>query len=52
MLTFCLPQVDDQSFSAHRLVLAATIPYFNGMFLSDMAESKQKNITLQGFDSS
>ncbi|XP_058803935.1 kelch-like protein 18 [Phymastichus coffea] len=44
-------KVDDESFSAHRLVLAATIPYFNGMFLNDMAESKQKTITLQGFDS-
>ncbi|XP_011495934.1 PREDICTED: kelch-like protein 18 [Ceratosolen solmsi marchali] len=44
-------KVDDQCFSAHRLVLAATIPYFNAMFTNDMIESRQKNITLQGFDS-
>ncbi|XP_043466552.1 kelch-like protein 18 [Leptopilina heterotoma] len=44
-------KVDDQSFSAHRIVLAATIPYFNAMFLNNMSESKQKDITLQGVDS-
>lgn len=43
-------KVENQSFSAHRLVLAATIPYFHAMFLSNMAESKQKDITLQGVD--
>ncbi|XP_012281434.1 kelch-like protein 18 [Orussus abietinus] len=43
-------KVDDQSFSAHRIVLAATIPYFRAMFLNNMVESKQKDITLQGFD--
>ena len=44
-------QVDDKSFNAHRVVLAATIPYFNAMFLSNMAESKQKEVTLHGLDS-
>ncbi|XP_012264312.2 kelch-like protein 18 [Athalia rosae] len=43
-------KVDDQSFSAHRIVLAATIPYFNAMFLTNMIESKQNDITLQGID--
>ncbi|XP_014240962.1 kelch-like protein 18 isoform X2 [Cimex lectularius] len=43
-------KVDDLSFSGHRLVLAASIPYFHAMFLNDMAESKQKDITIHGID--
>ncbi|KAJ4448640.1 hypothetical protein ANN_00030 [Periplaneta americana] len=43
-------KVDDQSFSAHRIVLAATIPYFNAMFTHDMVESKQRDITIQGIE--
>ncbi|XP_015600929.1 kelch-like protein 18 [Cephus cinctus] len=43
-------KVDDQSFSAHRIVLAVMIPYFKAMFLNNMMESKQKDITLQGID--
>ncbi|XP_043268337.1 kelch-like protein 18 isoform X2 [Venturia canescens] len=43
-------KVDDQIFSAHRIVLAATIPYFHAMFLNNMVESKQKDITLRDFD--
>nr|CAD7196547.1 unnamed protein product [Timema douglasi] len=42
---------DNESFSAHRIVLAATIPYFHAMFTHDMVESKQKEITIQGIDS-
>ncbi|XP_049788546.1 kelch-like protein 18 isoform X2 [Schistocerca nitens] len=45
-------KVDSQSYSAHRIVLAATIPYFNAMFTHDMVESKQREITIQGIDSS
>ena len=37
-------KVDDQSFSAHRIVLCATIPYFNAMFTHDMLESRQKEV--------
>ncbi|CAD6208067.1 GSCOCG00010341001-RA-CDS [Cotesia congregata] len=44
-------KVEDQSFSAHRVVLAATIPYFHAMFLNNMVESKLSEITLQGFES-
>lgn len=43
-------KVDDQSFSAHKIVLASTIPYFQAMFTHDMIESKQKEITIQGID--
>jgi len=43
-------QVDEQSFTAHRIVLASTIPYFNAMFTNDMVESKQRDITIQGID--
>ncbi|XP_021920986.1 kelch-like protein 18 isoform X2 [Zootermopsis nevadensis] len=43
-------EVDDQSFSAHRIVLAATIPYFQAMFTHDMVESKQRDIKIQGIE--
>jgi len=43
-------QVDNMSFSAHRIVLAATVPYFNAMFTHDMIESTQKDIVMHGID--
>lgn len=42
--------MEDQSFSAHRIVLAATIPYFYAMFCNDMAESRIKEITMKEID--
>lgn len=45
-----IAQVEDQSFSAHRIVLAATIPYFYAMFTHDMAESRVKEITMKEID--
>lgn len=39
----CLP--------AHRLVLAANIPYFRAMFTSEMLECSQPEVTLLGVDS-
>lgn len=47
---FLLTKVEDQSFSAHRIVLAATIPYFYAMFTHDMAESRVKEITMKEID--
>lgn len=42
-----LSQIEDQSFSAHRIVLAATIPYFYAMFTHNMAESRIREITMK-----
>lgn len=44
-------RVDEASFSAHRIVLCATIPYFQAMFTSDMLESRQREVTIKGIDS-
>lgn len=46
---FC-PQIGDHKFSAHRIVLAASIPYFHAMFTNDMMECKQDEIVMQGMD--
>ncbi|XP_035659364.1 kelch repeat and BTB domain-containing protein 8-like [Branchiostoma floridae] len=43
-------EVEDRRFPCHRLVLSAASPYFRAMFTSDMAESRQKTVTLQGLD--
>ncbi|XP_029820531.1 kelch-like protein 18 [Manacus vitellinus] len=47
-----LLQVGDHKFSAHRIVLAASIPYFHAMFTNDMMECKQEEIVMQGMDPS
>ncbi|XP_021962419.2 kelch-like protein 18 isoform X3 [Folsomia candida] len=43
-------KVDESVIQAHRIVLAATIPYFHAMFTNDMIESKQNEVTLKGLD--
>ncbi|XP_078572257.1 kelch repeat and BTB domain-containing protein 8-like [Branchiostoma floridae x Branchiostoma japonicum] len=43
-------EVGDRRFPCHRLVLSAASPYFRAMFTSDMAESRQKTVVLQGLD--
>ena len=43
-------KVDDKFFSAHRIVLCATIPYFNAMFTNDMLESRQREVEVRGID--
>lgn len=55
LLNVCLcillcPQIGDHKFSAHRIVLAASIPYFHAMFTNDMMECKQDEIVMQGMD--
>lgn len=45
-----LIKVDGQQFSAHKIVLAATIPYFHAMFTNDMIESRNKEIELKCID--
>ncbi|XP_044734997.1 kelch-like protein 18 [Chrysoperla carnea] len=44
-------KVDGHSFSAHKIVLAATIPYFYAMFTHDMIESKMTEITIHSIES-
>lgn len=43
-------KVDNNSYSAHRIVLCATIPYFNAMFTNDMLESRQREVEVRGID--
>ncbi|XP_071824910.1 kelch-like protein 18 [Apostichopus japonicus] len=45
-------KVGDQKLSAHKIVLAACIPYFKVMFTKDMKESKQGEITMNGIEPS
>ncbi|XP_061694821.1 kelch-like protein 18 isoform X3 [Syngnathoides biaculeatus] len=42
----------EHKFSAHRIVLAASIPYFHAMFTNDMVECKQDEILMHGMDPS
>ncbi|XP_066272326.1 kelch repeat and BTB domain-containing protein 8-like [Branchiostoma lanceolatum] len=41
-------EVEGRRFPCHRLVMSAASPYFRAMFTSDMAESRQKTVVLQG----
>ncbi|XP_062913206.1 kelch-like protein 18 [Mobula hypostoma] len=45
-------RIGDHKYSAHRIVLAASIPYFHAMFTNDMIECKQDEIVMQGMDPS
>ncbi|XP_078254473.1 kelch-like protein 18 [Rhinoraja longicauda] len=45
-------RVGDHKYSAHRIVLAASIPYFHAMFTNDMIECKQDEIIMQGLEPS
>ncbi|EJW78806.1 hypothetical protein WUBG_10284 [Wuchereria bancrofti] len=40
-------EVEGITFTAHRYVLAAAIPYFHSMFASEMIESRQSRIAIQ-----
>lgn len=43
----CILKIKDQDFPCHKLVLAASSPYFKAMFLSDMEESKKREVVLK-----
>lgn len=40
----------DATIPAHKVVLAASIPYFKAMFECDMQEAREKSVTLHGID--
>lgn len=42
---------DGEEFNVHRLVLASVSAYFRAMFLTDMKESHETNITIRGVES-
>ncbi|KAJ8972679.1 hypothetical protein NQ317_001699 [Molorchus minor] len=43
-------KVDGQHFSAHKIVLSSTIPYFHAMFMNDMIEARNKEIEIKCID--
>ncbi|XP_069020698.1 kelch-like protein 40a [Embiotoca jacksoni] len=43
----CVLKIQDKEFPCHRLVLAASSPFFKAMFLSDLKESKKREIVLK-----
>lgn len=44
-ISFWSMQVGSKRITAHRIVLAATVPYFYAMFLNDMREATQKEVS-------
>nr|XP_020460131.1 kelch-like protein 40a [Monopterus albus] len=43
----CVLKIQDKKLPCHRLVLAASSPFFKAMFLSDLEESKKREIVLK-----
>lgn len=48
----CVLKIQDQEFPCHRLVLAASSPFFKAMFLSELEESKKREIVLKDVEPS
>ncbi|XP_061791524.1 kelch-like protein 40a [Nerophis lumbriciformis] len=43
----CILKIQEREFPCHRLVLAASSPFFKAMFLSELEESKKREIVLK-----
>ncbi|XP_028327772.1 kelch-like protein 40a [Gouania willdenowi] len=43
----CVLKIQEKEFPCHRLVLAASSPFFKAMFLSELEESKKREIVLK-----
>ncbi|XP_060940783.1 kelch-like protein 40a [Limanda limanda] len=43
----CVLKIQEREFPCHRLVLAASSPFFKAMFLSELEESKKREIVLK-----
>ncbi|XP_054888574.1 kelch-like protein 40a [Poeciliopsis prolifica] len=48
----CVLKIQDKEFPCHRLVLAASSPFFKAMFLSELEERKKREIVLKDVDPS
>lgn len=46
----CVLKIQDKEFPCHRLVLAASSPFFKAMFLSNLEESKKKEVVLKNVE--
>ena len=44
-------QVEDETYPVHKVILAASIPYFQKMFMNDFMEKNQKIVKISDINS-